>query len=60
MNPMIRKCCYNCDRCFTTLDNEFECRSLVGKVLKSMDSNTAMKEVCDKFSCDCEGADPYK
>lgn len=57
---MIRKCCYNCNRCFSAPDNEFECRSITGKILKSMDTETVMKELCDNFQCDCDGADPYE
>ena len=57
---MIRKCCFNCDRCFPAPDNEFECRSITGKILKGMDSTTVLEEVCDDFSCNCDGADPYE
>ena len=57
---MIRKCCFNCDRCFAAPDNEFECRSITGKILKGMDSTTVLEEVCDDFSCNCDGADPYE
>ena len=57
---MIRKCCFNCDRCFVAPDNEFECRSITGKILKGMDSTTVLEEVCDDFSCNCDGADPFE
>ena len=57
---MIRKCCFNCDRCFPAPDNEFECRSITGKILKGMDSTTVLEEVCDDFSYNCDDADPYE
>ena len=60
INPMIRKCCFNCDICFPATDNKFECRNVVGKIVKSMKQETVIKEVCDKFRCNCYGADPYE
>ena len=57
---LIRKCCFNCDRCFPAPDNEFECRNVTGKILKGMDFTTVLEEVCDDFSCSCDGADIYE
>ena len=54
---MIKKCCFNCSRCFPAPDNEFECRSITGEVLKGMDSTSVLEECCDEFSCNSNGAD---
>lgn len=50
LNKRKKRCCFNCAKCYPAPDNEFECRSREGKILKGMTLDMALSQTCDKIN----------